>query len=191
MGDAIACTTEQNLLGEGVVWDARRDELLRVDILAGRVYRDRIAEDGSLLPVRTYDLGRTVGAIVPIEGDDGWLVAADRGIAHLALDGSLHAIADIAPEGTRMNDAACDPMGRFWAGTMADEAGAAALYRLGIDGRFGAGARWSDHLERGGLESGRPHDVPRRQRPVRGARIRLRRGPGEHLEPQGDHQPRR
>ena len=135
MGDAIACTTEQNLLGEGVVWDARRDELLRVDILAGRVYRDRIGDDGSLLPVRTYDLGRTVGAIVPIEGDDGWLVAADRGIAHLAPDGSLHPIADIAPEGTRMNDAACDPMGRFWAGTMADQAGAAALYRLGIDGR--------------------------------------------------------
>ena len=99
MGDAIACTTEQNLLGEGVVWDARRDELLRVDILAGRVYRDRIADDGSLLPVRTYDLGRTVGAIAPIEGDDGWLVAADRGIAHLAPDGSLHAIADIAPAG--------------------------------------------------------------------------------------------
>ena len=48
-GDAIACTSEQNLLGEGARWDARRDELLRVDILAGRVYRDRIADDGSLI----------------------------------------------------------------------------------------------------------------------------------------------
>ena len=44
IGDAIACTTEQNLLGEGVVWDARRDELLRVDILAGRVFMD-VSED--------------------------------------------------------------------------------------------------------------------------------------------------
>ena len=32
-GAAVACTTEQTLLGEGVRWDARRDELLRVDIL--------------------------------------------------------------------------------------------------------------------------------------------------------------
>jgi sugar lactone lactonase YvrE len=132
---AIACTTEQNLLGEGVTWDARRDELLRVDILAGRVYRDRIADDGGLIPIRTYDLGGTVSAIAPIEGDDGWLLAADRGIAHLSPDGSLHAIADIAPLGTRMNDAACDPRGRFWAGTIADRAGAAALYRLGLDGQ--------------------------------------------------------
>jgi sugar lactone lactonase YvrE len=34
-----------------------------------------------------------------------------------------------------MNDAACDPKGRFWAGTAADRAGAAALYRLGVDGQ--------------------------------------------------------
>jgi sugar lactone lactonase YvrE len=36
-------------------------------------------------------------------------------------------------EGTRMNDAACDPQGRFWAGTKADAAGAAALYRFDGD----------------------------------------------------------
>jgi hypothetical protein len=29
--DAVACATEQNVLGEGARWDARRDELLRVD----------------------------------------------------------------------------------------------------------------------------------------------------------------
>jgi sugar lactone lactonase YvrE len=132
---AVACTTEQTLLGEGVTWDARRDELLRVDILAGRVYRDRIADDGGIISVRTYDLGGTVGAVAPIDGDDGWLLAADRGIAHLSADGSLHPIADIAPHGSRMNDAACDPKGRFWAGTLADRASAAALYRLGLDGR--------------------------------------------------------
>jgi sugar lactone lactonase YvrE len=42
-GDPVACTIEQTLLGDGVRWDARRDELLRVDILAGRVYRDKSA----------------------------------------------------------------------------------------------------------------------------------------------------
>jgi sugar lactone lactonase YvrE len=35
-----------------------------------------------------------------------------------------------------MNDAACDPQGRFWAGTLAHDqhAGGGALYRLGRDG---------------------------------------------------------
>ena len=36
-----------------------------------------------------------------------------------------------------MNDGACDPQGRFWAGTMADDhrAGGGALYRLDRRGR--------------------------------------------------------
>jgi sugar lactone lactonase YvrE len=121
MTSAIAVTSEPNQLGEGVRWDARRDELLRVDILAGRVYRDRIDEAGGLIPVRTYDVPGMVGAIAPIDGDDGWVLAANRGFYHLSLDGSLRHLADVTPEGTRMNDAACDPQGRFWAGTKAHD----------------------------------------------------------------------
>ena len=36
-----------------------------------------------------------------------------------------------------MNDGACDPQGRFWAGTLADDLrpGGGALYRLDGDGR--------------------------------------------------------
>ena len=59
---AIACTADQHLLGEGARWDARRGELLRVDILDGRVYRDLVADDGSLISVRTYEVPGTVGA---------------------------------------------------------------------------------------------------------------------------------
>jgi sugar lactone lactonase YvrE len=136
-GDAVACTTEQNELGEGARWDARRDELLRVDILAGRVYRDRVDDDGGLASVRTYDVPGTVGAIAPVEGDAGFLLAAGLGFAHLALDGSLRPLAEVTAAGTRMNDAACDPQGRFWAGTLADDrrVGGGALYRLDRDGR--------------------------------------------------------
>ena len=135
---AVACTTEQTLLGEGARWDARRDELLRVDILAGRVYRDRVADDGGLIPVRTYTVPGPVGAVAPVEGDEGWLLPAGRGFAYLSSDGSLHPIAEVAPEGTRMNDAACDPHGRFWAGTKAHDnrAGGGALYRLDRDGQI-------------------------------------------------------
>ena len=133
---AVACTTEQTLLGEGARWDARRDELLRVDILAGRVYRDRCAADGGLAAVRSYRVPGTVGAVAPIDHDDGWVLAAGRGFVHLAPDGSLTPLAEVAEAGTRMNDAACDPQGRFWAGTLADDhhEGGGALYRLDRDG---------------------------------------------------------
>ena len=134
---AIACTVEQTLLGEGVRWDVRRNELLRVDILAGRVYRDRIADDGGLATVRVYTVPGTVGAIAPIDGDDGWLLAAGRGFIHLRPDGSTRTLSEVAPRGTRMNDGACDPQGRFWAGTLADDhhPGGGALYRLDRSGQ--------------------------------------------------------
>src|SRR6187431_2586591 len=134
---AIACTVEQAMLGEGARWDARRNELLWVDILAGRVHRHRIADDGALIAVRSYDLPGTVGAIAPLDGDDGWLIAADRGFARLAPDGEVIPIVSVAPHGSRMNDAACDARGRCWAGSLADDhrVGGGALYRLDPSGQ--------------------------------------------------------
>jgi sugar lactone lactonase YvrE len=101
------------------------------------VYRDRVDDEGGLVPVRTYEVGATVGAIAPVSGDDGWLLAAHRGIAHLSAGGALHPLAVVAPDDARMNDAACDPQGRFWAGTMAHDhrPGAGALYRFDGDGQ--------------------------------------------------------
>lgn len=138
MPEAVAVTTEQTQLGEGARWDERRAELLRVDILAGRVFRDRVGDGGALIPVRAYDVPGTVGAVAPVDGDDGWILAAGRGFLHLRPDGSLRTLlADVVDEGARMNDAACDPQGRFWAGTLADDhhEGGGALYRLDRSGR--------------------------------------------------------
>ena len=134
--EAVPCTTDQALLGEGARWDARRGELLVVDILAGHVYRGRVGGDGGLDRFRAYEVPGTVGAVAPVEDDDGWLLAANRGFAHLSESGALRPFAEVAPAGTRMNDAACDPQGRFWAGTMATDhrPGAGALYRLERDG---------------------------------------------------------
>ena len=40
---AVACTSEQKHLGEGARWDARRDELLRVDIPTPRAIRKDVS----------------------------------------------------------------------------------------------------------------------------------------------------
>jgi sugar lactone lactonase YvrE len=135
---AIPCTHDQHVLGEGARWDARRDELLRVDIMDGRVYRDRLGDDGELVPVRAYEVPGPVGAVAPVDGDDGWLLAAGLGFAHLAADGSLRRLAEVTPPGTRMNDAACDPQGRFWAGTKADDNRAGAPQRSIVSTRTAA-----------------------------------------------------
>jgi sugar lactone lactonase YvrE len=135
-GQAVACTVTQAVLGEGLRWDGRRDELLAVDILAGRVYRGRVDDDGDLSLVRAYQVTGTVGAVVPVQGEEGWLLCAGRGFVHLSPEGVVRQMAEIAPIGTRMNDGACDPQGRFWAGTLADDfrPGGGSLYRLDGDG---------------------------------------------------------
>ena len=133
---AVASTVNQAVLGEGIRWDARRGEVLAVDILAGRVYRGRVAPDGGLGLVREYQVPGTVGAIVPVDGYEGWVLATGRGFAYLSPAGDVRPIAEVAPPGSRMNDGACDPQGRFWAGTLADDfrPGGGALYRLDRDG---------------------------------------------------------
>jgi sugar lactone lactonase YvrE len=132
-----ARTTEQTQLGEGTRWDERYQELLHVDILAGRIYRHKISDDGDLSPVQIHQVPGTVGAIAPIENHHGWLLAAGRTISYLGPDGELRLIAEVAPEGSRMNDAACDQQGRFWAGTLADDQhpGGGSLYRLDQGGQ--------------------------------------------------------
>jgi sugar lactone lactonase YvrE len=118
-------------LGEGPVWDARTQELLWVDILAGVVHRFDPRTGGD----RAFQVGRYVGAVVP-RGAGGYALAVAEGFA-LATDAG-----EVAPlaatghdDGVRMNDGACDSGGRFWAGSMRiDEgAGGGCLYRLDTD----------------------------------------------------------
>ena len=75
---AVACTNSQAVLGEGLRWDARRAELLAVDILAGRVYCGGVADDGGLTLTRGYVVPGTVGAITPLEDDEGWVLATGQ-----------------------------------------------------------------------------------------------------------------
>jgi sugar lactone lactonase YvrE len=125
------------LLNEGPRWHDERQELLWVDILGCEVHRGTLRADNSLERVATTGIGRHVGAVAPAAGG-GYVLAAGPGFVFLDEDGTVRDLAQ--PEAgrtdVRMNDGACDPQGRFWAGTMAyDESpGAGTLYRLELDG---------------------------------------------------------
>jgi sugar lactone lactonase YvrE len=122
-------------LGEGARWDGTAGELLWVDIMAG-VLR-RAVEDGERLrTVEVLSIGEPLGAAAPLSDGTGWLLAAGRGFTRLARDGTATKLLDTEPEGVRMNDAACDPQGRFWAGSMAydQRPGAGRLLRCDPDG---------------------------------------------------------
>jgi sugar lactone lactonase YvrE len=128
--------------GEGPRWDADRGELLWVDISGGLLRRAAVDPDGGLSELAAHRGGDTVGAVAPATAG-GWLLAAGGGFTHLATDGTVRVLLELASEGgsaesggTRMNDAACDPAGRFLAGTMAfdQRPGAGALYCLDLDG---------------------------------------------------------
>lgn len=118
--------------GEGIRFDARTGTLLWVDIGDGRLLS---AAPDSLDTPREQDVGMPLGAVTPADAGR-WLLAAGRGFAHLDDSGAVTVLAEVEPEGNRMNDGACDPLGRFYAGSMAydETAGAASLYRLELDG---------------------------------------------------------
>ncbi|HEX4226732.1 MAG TPA: SMP-30/gluconolactonase/LRE family protein [Pseudonocardiaceae bacterium] len=123
-------------LAEGARWVA--DRLVFVDLLSGRLFEVSGTEPAA--PRLLADLPVPLGAVAPLRDRPGdWIVAAGTGIALLSAGGELEWL-DRPEDGgsveTRMNDAVCDPAGRFWAGSMAYDQteGAGSLYRTDTDG---------------------------------------------------------
>ena len=120
-------------LGEGALWDWRTGLLISVDIPAGLVLVGD-PRDGS---TRSIAVGQPVSAAM-LRGERELLLAVRDGFQ--SLDPETGAVADLVaveadrPE-NRMNDGACDPSGRCFAGTMAFDTspGAGSLYRLDPD----------------------------------------------------------
>jgi sugar lactone lactonase YvrE len=111
------------------VWLASERALLRVDIAAGEIVRRAL--DGS---ERRRALGAPVGFALPA-ADGGLVAGVGRELVALAgFDAPAQPVTAVerGRPGNRFNDAACDPRGRLWVGTMSTtrEPGAAALYRV-------------------------------------------------------------
>lgn len=120
-------------VGESPLWDAGSQELLWVDIPQGRVHRSDVSSGQS----RSVNVGQPVGAVALRAG--GGLIGALRdGFAFIEPGtGAVELVASVerGVHANRMNDGKCDRVGRFWAGTMAEDMrpGAGSLYRLDPD----------------------------------------------------------
>ena len=135
--EAQVCTPAAIFLGECCRWDEEHQELLWVNQMPGpgQLYRATVAGPEVSI-VRQYDFNGSPSAFTPIEGKDaGWIVAIDRSLWHVERDGARVEVASAyAQDDTTIhfNDGAADPRGRFWIGSMANDAavGRAALFRF-------------------------------------------------------------
>lgn len=108
----IALRGEPNL-GEGPTWDVGDGSLVWVDILGATVHRFRPGPGtDEATPVPQH-----VGAAKPRTGG-GLVLNLRDGVGLLEPSGELNWLVYWARDGMRGNDAAVDPAGRLWAGTM-------------------------------------------------------------------------
>ena len=136
MSDVETVVDRRSLVGEGAIWDARRQRLLWVDILGHLLF----FYDPATGENRGINLLQAVGTVVP-RAKGGVVVALHNGFARLDTETErMTPIADPEADlpGNRFNDGKCDPAGRLWAGTMAFDGmrdrEQGALYCLDADG---------------------------------------------------------
>lgn len=120
-------------LGEGPVWDYRNNILYWVDIMNGLLH----GFDPKNCTHHAYKFNQYLGAAVPSE-DGHFIMAMQHGFAFFnPKTEELTPIIDpeINLPLNRFNDGKCDPMGRFWAGTMEMPGGrpTGSLYCLNKD----------------------------------------------------------
>jgi sugar lactone lactonase YvrE len=122
-------------LGDGPIWDDRRERLLFVDIMRGHIHdfnplngRDRVLHVGS-----------PVGCLALAENGD-WIAGLADGFYRVdpktGRTSLLAAVEADAPD-SRINDGYVDARGRFWAGTtgLGGVRERGSLYRLDPDGK--------------------------------------------------------
>lgn len=120
------------IIGEGPVWDERKNCLFWVDI-AGRLIHRYDPDTGK---DEQCELAKMVGAIILKQ--DGSLIAALTDCL-ATVDFASGEITEIwkaeNEDGNRFNDGKCDPDGRFWAGTMSltGRQGVGSLYCMDRD----------------------------------------------------------
>jgi sugar lactone lactonase YvrE len=118
--------------GEGPFWDERFQRLLWVDMLAGAV----MSRDASGVVARHPTPSR-VASVVRARRSGGYVLALEHGFAF--ADETLTRFEELPhvtdDDGIKLNEGGCDPLGRFYTGSMAyDETpGRGTVWRLDSD----------------------------------------------------------
>jgi sugar lactone lactonase YvrE len=114
-------------LGEGPVYMPKEKLVCWVDIL-GKTW---FAHDMNLGITIRHELPEIIGALAPIKNGE-FLGAVKQGFAIFDSRGSYIELHNFLSDSERMNDAKCDALGRFWAGSTELEfkKGQGKLYRL-------------------------------------------------------------
>lgn len=113
---ALLLVDAQATLGEGPVWDQRRQKLFWVDIEGRTLYRyDPISKEGN-----KWDFEEMIGAAIP-KDDGNLLLALESGLATFDFDTlelARHQVLENSDPKIRFNDGKCDSIGNLWIGTM-------------------------------------------------------------------------
>ena len=139
--EAQALDGERLDLGECCRWDPESNRLLWIDVFSGRLF-EATTTGTSISITGEWTIPGIITAFAPLaDRERGWIIAANDGFATLGRDGTVRWLAH--PEArsngrVRMNDGACDPFGRFWAGSMGfnAEQNCGSLYRYDGNGDF-------------------------------------------------------
>jgi sugar lactone lactonase YvrE len=125
-----------NIVGEGILWDSRREALWWTDIQGRRLHRYDWAQ-GTL---RVLETPERVGSFGLVAGSENLITAFASGIA--IYDPYQQSVAwlarpELATAGIRFNDGRVDRRGRFWSGTMVEDeqqAASGCLYSIDAAG---------------------------------------------------------
>jgi L-arabinonolactonase len=126
-------------LGECPVWDGRGGHLFWIDIDARTVFRYHPATGVN----ESRELDGRPGSFVLTEDPDRLVVGLEHELVDMQWSSGTttsRVVLEPGSAATRLNDGRCDPVGRYWVGSMDDPAGSGAngamLHRVEPDDRF-------------------------------------------------------
>jgi len=120
-------------LGEGPIWSPESNCVTWTDITQNRFH----TADLDTGTTQSFAAPSMVGAIAHTRNGD-FIAATQEGFAHVSIDGKFSPLHTFLAADMRMNDGKVDPVGRFWAGSLAlsFEKNRGSLYVLDKDGSY-------------------------------------------------------
>ena len=120
-------------LGEGPIWSPQTNCVTWTDITQNKFH----TADLDTGATHSFSAPSMVGAIAHTRGGD-YVAATQEGFARVSIDGKFSPLHTFLAADMRMNDGKVDPVGRFWAGSLAlsFEKNRGSLYVLEKDGSY-------------------------------------------------------